>query len=375
MSKSTLPFGAKESSSNTKPMGVAVIGCGYWGMNYVRIFNELTESRVVAVCEQSPDRLKEVARRFPDVYLTTQVEDLISQPDVQGVVVCTEATSHFNVTRRLLLAGKHVLVEKPLTTTSTHAEKLIELAESRSATLMVGHTFIFNAGVRKVKEYVEQETGRVYYLYARRTNLGPIRRDVNALWDLAPHDIAIFNYLLDSTPEWVSAIGGKVLGNCRDDVGFVSLGYPGNILGHVHVSWADPDKAREVVVVKSDRRIVFNDLNGPEQVRVFEKGVSPVDEEPLNYGESRFQIRDGDIISPRIEPVEPLKNQCRHFLECIRTGKRPMSNGIHGRDVVRVLEAINRSIERKGMQVPVEDNPDYVHPNIGASEAPECSLR
>lgn len=375
MSKSTLPLGAKESSSNTKPMGVAVIGCGYWGMNYVRIFNELTESRVVAVCEQSPDRLKEVARRFPNVYLTTQVDDVISQPDVQGVVVCTEATSHFNVTRRLLLAGKHVLVEKPLTTTSTHAEKLIELAESHSATLMVGHTFIFNAGVRKVKEYVQQETGRVYYLYARRTNLGPIRRDVNALWDLAPHDIAIFNYLLDSTPEWVSAIGGKVLGNCRDDVGFVSLGYPDNVLGHVHVSWADPDKAREVVVVKSDRRIVFNDLNGPEQVRVFEKGVSAVDEEPLNYGEFRFQIRDGDIISPRIEPVEPLKNQCRHFLECIRTGKRPTSNGIHGRDVVRVLEAINRSIERKGMQVPVEDKADYVHPNIGASESPECSLR
>lgn len=375
MSKSTLPLGAKESSSNTKPMGVAVIGCGYWGMNYVRIFNELTESRVVAVCEQSSDRLKEVARRFPSVYLTTQVDDVISQPDVQGVVVCTEATSHFNVTRRLLLAGKHVLVEKPLTTTSTHADKLIELAESRSATLMVGHTFIFNAGVRKVKEYVQRETGRVYYLYARRTNLGPIRRDVNALWDLAPHDIAIFNYLLDSTPEWVSAIGGKVLGNCRDDVGFVSLGYPDNVLGHVHVSWADPDKAREVVVVKSDRRIVFNDLNGPEQVRVFEKGVSPVEEEPLNYGEFRFQIRDGDIISPRIEPVEPLKNQCRHFLECIRTGKRPMSNGIHGRDVVRVLEAINRSIERKGMQVPVEDKADYVHPNIGASESPECSLR
>lgn len=375
MNKSTLPFGAQESSSNTKPMGIAVIGCGYWGMNYVRIFNELNESRVVAVCEQSPDRLKEVARRFPNVYLTTQVDDVISQPDVQGVVVCTEATSHFNVTRRSLLAGKHVLVEKPLTTTSTHAEKLIELAESHSATLMVGHTFIFNAGVRKVKEYVQQETGRVYYLYARRTNLGPIRRDVNALWDLAPHDIAIFNYLLDSTPEWVSAIGGKVLGNCRDDVGFVSLGYPDNVLGHVHVSWADPDKAREVVVVKSDRRVVFNDLNGPEQVRVFEKGVSPVDEEPLNYGEFRFQIRDGDIISPRIEPVEPLKNQCRHFLECIRTGKRPMSNGIHGRDVVRVLEAINRSIERKGMQVPVEDKADYVHPNIDASEAPECSLR
>ena len=367
--------GVQQIAHDAKTMGIAVIGCGYWGMNYVRIFNELVEARVVAVCEQSPERLKEVARRFPNVYLTTQLDDVISQPDVHAVVVCTEATSHFNVTRRLLLAGKHALVEKPLTTTSAYAKKLIEIADAHSATLMVGHTFIFNAGVRKVKEYVKQDSGRVYYLYARRTNLGPIRRDVNALWDLAPHDIAIFNYLLDRTPVWVSAIGGRVLGNSRDDVGFISLGYPGNILAHVHVSWADPDKAREVVVVKSDRRIVFDDLNATEQVRVFEKGVSRVDEEPLNYGEFRFQIRDGDIISPRIEPAEPLKNQCRHFLECVRTGKRPVSGGVEGRDVVRVLEAINRSIELKGLQVPVEDKADYVHPNFSAPEAPECSLR
>ena len=375
MSNAILPFGVRENVSSSRPMGIAVIGCGYWGMNYVRIFNELTESRVVAVCEQCPERLKEVARRFPNVYLTTQIEDVISQPDVQAVIVCTEATSHFNVTRRLLLAGKHVLVEKPLTTTSSHAQELIELADSQSATLMVGHTFIFNAGVRKVKEYVQQDSGRVYYLYARRTNLGPIRRDVNALWDLAPHDIAIFNYLLNSTPGWVSAIGGKVLGNCRDDVGFISLGYPNNVLAHVHVSWADPDKAREVVVVKSDRRIVFNDLNGVEQVRVFEKGVSPVEEEPLNYGEFRFQIRDGDIVSPRVEPAEPLKNQCRHFLECVRTGKSPLSNGTDGRDVVRVLEAMNRSIELKGLQVLVEDQADYVHANVDEPKAPECSVR
>jgi predicted dehydrogenase len=375
MSNLVLPRGTKEGSANTKPMGIAVIGCGYWGMNYVRIFNELTDSRVAAVCEQSPERLKEVARRFPNTYLTTRVDDVISQPDVQAVVVCTEATSHYNVARRLLSAGKHLLVEKPLTTTSAAAEELIELADSHAATLMVGHTFIFNAGVRKVKEYVKQDSGRVYYLYARRTNLGPIRRDVNALWDLAPHDIAIFNYLLDATPEWVSAVGGKVLGNSREDVGFVSLGYPDNILAHVHVSWADPDKAREVVVVKSDRRILFNDLNGVEQVRVFEKGVSPVEEEPLNYGEFRFQIRDGDIISPRIEPAEPLKNQCRHFLECVRTGKGPVSNGVDGRNVVRVLEAINRSMECKGLQVPVEDKADYVHASVGTSKARECSLR
>src|SRR5689334_20172707 len=348
-----------DNSRATKKLGIAVVGCGYWGMNYVRIFNELVDSRVVAVCDQSAERLKEVSRRFPGLYLTTEVDDAALQPGVDAVVVCTEATTHFNVTRRLLLAGKHILVEKPLTTIASEADKLIDLAEANSAVLMVGHTFIFNSGVRKVKELMQKGNGRVYYLYARRTNLGPIRHDVNALWDLAPHDIAIFNYLLGSTPEWVSAVGGKVLRNCRDDVGFISLGYPDNVLAHVHVSWADPDKAREDVVVKSDKRIVFNDLNGVEQVRLFEKGVSPVEHERLNYGEFRFEIRDVDIISPRIEPVEPLKHQCRHFLDCVRTGKRPISSGADGRDVVRVLEAVNRSIESKGLQVEVESKGDY----------------
>ena len=375
MNTAILSLGVKQNPPSGKPLGIAVIGCGYWGMNYVRIFNELVESRVVAVCDQSAERLKEVSRRFPGMYLTTQVDDAASQPGVDAVVVCTEATTHFNVTRRLLLAGRHILVEKPLTTTTAEANKLIELAESNSAILMVGHTFVFNAGVRKVKEYVQNGGGRVYYLYARRTNLGPIRRDVNALWDLAPHDIAIFNYLLDGTPLWVSAVGGKVLRNCRDDVGFISLGYPENVLAHVHVSWADPDKAREVVVVKSDKRIVFNDLNGVEQVRVFEKGVSTVEQEPLNYGEFRFEIRDGDIISPRIEPVEPLKHQCRHFLDCVRTGKRPISSGVEGRDVVSVLEAVNRSIESKGLQVEVESKGDYVHTNGNAIKTAASAVR
>lgn len=362
-------------SQSKAHLGIAVVGCGYWGMNYVRIFNELLDSRVVAVCDQRADRLQEVGRRFPGVYLTSDISDITSREGVDAVVVCTEATSHYDVTGRLLAAGKHVLVEKPLTTRSADAQALIDLAEENSMLLMVGHTFIFNAAVRKVKEYVQSDDGRVYYLYARRTNLGPIRHDVNALWDLAPHDIAIFNYLLDSTPEWVSATGGRVLGNCRHDVGFVSLGYPRNVLAHVHVSWADPDKAREVVVVKSDKRIVFNDLNGPEQVRVFEKGLSPVEQEPLNYGEFRFEIRDGDIVSPRIEAVEPLKYQCRHFLECVRTGKRSISGGVEGRDVVRVLEAVNRSIELKGLQVEVESNGDYVHANVDAHQATANTVR
>ena len=370
----TFSLPPKEKFRDAARAGIAVVGCGYWGMNYVRIFQELLDSRVVVVCDQRPNRLQEVARRFPNVYLTTEIEDASSRRDVDAAVVCTEATTHYDVARSLLLAGKHVLVEKPLTTNSADAERLIDLADSQSATLMVGHTFLFNAGVQKVKEYVRHTGGRVYYVYARRTNLGPIRRDVDAIWDLVPHDVAIFNYLLDRTPEWVSAVGGRVLGNCRHDVGFVSLGYPANILAHVHVSWADPDKAREVVVVKNDKRIVFNDLNGSEQVRVFEKGVSPIEQEPLNYGESRFEIRDGDIISPRIEAVEPLKNQCRHFLESLKTGRRPISGGAEGLDVVRVLEAVNRSIESNGLQVRVESG-EYVQKSDAGFEAPTSAIR
>src|ERR1700731_4818324 len=334
MSSTILSLGARAIPPIAHPLRMAVVGCGYWGMNYVRILSELLEARLVAICDGRPDRLPESGGRFPGVHLSTDVEEIASHPEIDAVVVCTEATTHYDVTRRILLSGKHVLVKNPLTTTTADAQELIALAESKSAVLMVGHTFVFNAGIQKVKEYVQTGQGRVYYLYARRTNLGPIRHDVNALWDLAPHDVAIFNYLLDSVPEWVSAVGGKVLRNCRHDVGFISLGYPGNIIGHIHVSWADPDKAREVVIVRSDKRIVFNDLNGIEQVRVFEKGISTLEEEPLNY-------------------------QGRHFLECVRLGQRPVSSGVEGRDVVRVLEAVNRSIESKGQQIEVERNDRY----------------
>ena len=337
-------------------VGLAVLGCGYWGVNYVRLFSELPDARVVVVCDQRPDRLEEVGKRFPGIYLTAQIDTALDQNDVDAVVVCTNAATHHDVTQRALMAGKHVLVEKPLTTVSSDAENLVAIANATSSVLMVGHTFVYNAGIRKVKEYINLARDQVYYLYALRTNLGPIRRDVNAVWDLASHDVAIFNYLLDRTPRWVSAVGAKVLKNCREDVGFITLGYQGtrdDIVGHIHVSWADPHKAREVVVVGSDRRIVFNDLNGSEQVRVFERGVKSVEPEPASFGEYCFQIRDGDILSPRIEVSEPLKNQCRHFLECVVRGTPPLTDGRAGEDVVRVLEAVDASLRLKGAPVEV----------------------
>jgi predicted dehydrogenase len=336
-------------------LGVAVLGCGYWGINYLRIFSELPGARVVVACDQRQERLEEITERFPGIQVTTQLDAALRCHGVDAAIVCTNASAHHDATRRALLAGKHVLVEKPLTTLSTDAEALIDLAESRSAVLMVGHTFIYNPGVRKVKEYV-RDGQEVYYLHSSRTNLGPIRGDVNAVWDLATHDIAIINYLLDDTPRWASAVGAKVLRNCREDVGFVTLGYQresAEIVAHIHVSWADPNKVRELVVVGSHRRVVFSELNGVAQVRVLEKGVKAMPIEAPANGDYRLQIRDGDVLSPELEASEPLKNQCSHFLDCVASGAQPMTNGRDGERVVRVLEAVDRSLSLNGAPVEV----------------------
>ena len=333
---------------------IGIIGCGYWGINYVRVFNELPESQVVAVCDRRQERLAEVGKRFPGLASTTDLQDLLSAKNIDAIIVCTEAASHYPIVSECLSANKHVLVEKPMTTKASDAERLIELADAKQVVLMIGHTFLYNDGIRKVKTYIMQgDMGKVYYLYSRRTNLGPIRQDVSALWDLAPHDISIFNYFLDGSPEWVSAVGARVLGNGRADVGFMSLGYPDSVVGHVHTSWADPHKVREVVVVGSDKRIVFDDLNAQERVRVFEKGVKRMDPQEGGYGEFQFLMRDGDIIIPNVEASEPLKNECKHFLECINLHCQPLTDGKNGLDVVRVMEAVDRSIDLRGAPVEV----------------------
>ena len=336
------------------PTGIAIVGCGYWGMNYVRVFNEMPDASVRVVCDPRETRLEDIRRRYRDVRVATEVESALTSPDVDAVVIATTASTHYELTKGALDAGKHVLVEKPLTTRAEESQELIQLAAERNLLLLVGHTFLYNAGVRKVKEYVDDQ--HVYYLYARRTSLGPIRHDVNAIWDLAPHDVAIFNFLLDRKPNVVSAVGSKVLDQHREDVGFISLTYPGNVVGHIHVSWADPNKTREVVAVCRDQRIVFNDLDPLERVRVFNKGVrvGHSQEEPVSFGEYAFQLRDGDITSPAIPVNEPLKNQSGHFLHCIRRGETAFTDAGQGLDVVRVMEAIDESIARQGAPISID---------------------
>jgi predicted dehydrogenase len=233
-------------------------------------------------------------------------------------------------------------------------DALCDLAAASGRVLMVGYTFLYNAGVRKMKECMASDQfGQVYYLHATRTNLGPIRQDVNAVWDLAPHDVAIFNYLLEDEPEWASAIGTRVLKTSRDDIAFATLGYRNGVVGNIHVSWSDPNKVREVVAVGSRRRVVFNDLNDVERVRYYERGVAAGDGIAETYGEFKLLVRDGDIVSPKVEPSEPLKNQCLAFVDAINTNRVPLASGVFGRGVVRALTAIEASMRARGAAVEV----------------------
>lgn len=332
----------------------AIIGCGYWGINYVRVFSELPDSKVVLVCDANEERLRMMRERYPLVGTTTDWEEALADKWVDAVIIATPAATHFTVAQQSLLMGKHVLVEKPLTSDVEDGEALVQTAEQQGLVLMVGHTFLYNSGIRKVKEIVSHENfGKIYYLHATRTNMGPVRHDVNALWDLAAHDVAIFNYLLGDRPQWVSAVGTRALGNGREDVGFATLGYANGVIANIHVSWVDPNKVREVVVVGSQRRIVFDDLNNVERVRIYEKGIAPSEMEADSFGEYRLLVRDGDIISPRVDTSEPLKNLGAHFLDCVAHGKPPLSDGHNGLEVVKVMSSIDQSLAQNGAPVQV----------------------
>ena len=328
---------------------VALIGYGYWGPNYARVFSELPGSEFAVICEIDPERRKRAQTRLPRVEIISDMREVFRNPKVDCVVISTPATTHFELAKAALEGGKHVLVEKPLALTVEHCEELGRLASRSGRVLMVAHTFLYNAGIRKMKECMASaDFGRVYYLHSTRTNLGPIRTDVNALWDLAPHDISILNYLLTQKPKWASAIGSRVLGNAREDVGFLTLGYADGVIGNIHVSWADPNKVREVVAVGSKRRVVFNDLSDSERIRVYEKGVAFGEMSSDSYGEFKLLVRDGDIISPKIEPSEPLKNQCAEFLSCVVNHTQPLSDVRFGTEVVETLLAAEASALARG---------------------------
>ena len=346
------PKGASKLSSKIR---VGLIGYGYWGPNYARVLNDLPDVSLAFVCDAREEQLRRAAARFPQVALCARrLGSSVRRDDADAVIISTPASTHYELARLALESGRHVIVEKPLALEIEHCEHLGERADKKGLVLMVAHTFLYNSGIQKLREFVKSPNfGRVYYLHATRTNLGPIRADVNAVWDLAPHDISIFNYLLDEQPQWASAIGSRALGNAREDVAFITLGYANDVIGNIHVSWADPNKVREVVAVGSRQRLVFDDLNSMERVRIYEKGVSVGETHSGSFGEFKLLMRDGDIVSPKIELTEPLKTQLTDFVESVRGHRQPLSGALIGTHVVQALKAIDASMRERGKSVEV----------------------
>jgi predicted dehydrogenase len=326
---------------------VGMIGCGYWGPNLLRNFVDLPNSEVVIVADLKKDRLDKIKSTYPQVLVTENYRDLFDQK-LDAVVVATSPSSHFAIAKDCLQHGLHTLVEKPLTLNSSHGEELIELAEAKHLVLMVGHTFEYNAAVHALKDLIDKgDLGQIYYLDAARLNLGLFSKDLNVMWDLAPHDISILLYILGKLPMAVSAHGTQCVFKGIHDVAYINMQFADNIMAHVHVSWLDPCKVRRVTVVGSQKMAVYNDIESLEKIKIFDKGVeSP--EYTNNFGDFNFSYRYGDIRIPNIRFVEPLRVECQHFLECITNHSKPRSSGEVGLNVVKVLEAAQKSLVNSG---------------------------
>lgn len=329
---------------------VGAVGCGYWGPNVIRNLDSLPGFELAWICDADADRLLPVAGRYPSARATTRVDEVLEDATLDAVYLATPVSTHYQLVKRALSGGKHVLIEKPLATTVAQAEELAGLAEARGLTLMVGHTFVFSPPVRKVKELIDAGgIGPIYYVETTRVNLGLFQKDVSVLWDLGPHDLSILIYWLGEVPAQVSARGRSYLGEALEDVAFVTLEFPSGILAQVQISWLAPSKLRRTSVVGRQRMIVYDDLEPVEKVKVFDRGV---DRQPASFGEFQLTYRSGDILSPRIDTTEPLYIECAHFLECIQRGCVPDTSPRSGVDVVRVIQAAERSLRNGGAPQP-----------------------
>ncbi len=332
---------------------VGVIGCGYWGPNLIRNFNAQPECELSVIADLDENRLQQVGLLYPNTKKTTNYKEMLEDPDIDAVVVATPMTTHCPLGTEVLEAGKHLFLEKPMATNSADCRSLNALAESKDLQIMVGHTFIYTSAVRKIKSLMDGgEMGDIHYVNIERVNLGLFQKDANVIWDLAPHDVAMLNFLFEADPVRVNATGHcyvqKDLG--VEDVAFVTLEYPGGRLANIHVSWLDPYKIRKCTFVGSRKMLVYDDVHPSEKIRVFDKGVD-VAPHYEGFGEFQLQYRSGDIFVPQIEMAEPLKAETSHFLEVIQGKAIGLSNGHHGLRVVQVLEKACESLQNGGRPV------------------------
>jgi predicted dehydrogenase len=332
-------------------IGVGIVGYGYWGPNLVRNFAEAAGSRVVSVSDLRADRLAQIRGRYPSVATTTDFRDLLTDPAVDAIAIATPVSTHFDLAMQALEAGKHVLVEKPLATTSEQVMRLIDKAEQLGRVLMVDHTFVYSGAVQKIKEMVDSgRLGKLFYYDSVRVNLGLFQHDVNVLWDLAVHDLAIMDYVLGQLPCAVSATGVAHVPGQPVNTAYLTCYFEDNLLGHLHVNWLAPVKIRRTLIGGDRQMIVYDDLEPDEKVKVYDKGIS-VDNSPEKLYELLVSYRSGDMWVPKLSQREALQVETEHFLDCVRNGRRPISDGQAGLRLVRILEAAAQSLAHRGRPV------------------------
>jgi len=325
---------------------VGVIGYGYWGPNIVRNFHGLESTQVVTICDKNPASLLRAKRTYPSIDVTAEYMDVICSPRIDAVAVVTPVWTHFELAKSALLNGKHVFVEKPLTSSSAEAEELIELAARKNLSIMVDHTFLFTGAVRKIRQLIDNNTlGNLYYYDSMRVNLGLFQHDVSVIWDLAPHDLSIMDYLIKDQPQAVVATGESHLNGVKD-VAFITVYFPNNIIAHVNVNWLSPVKVRTTLIGGEKKMLVWNDLEADEKIKVYDKGVHLNNQE--NVYELLVSYRSGDMWAPQVEQIEALKIELQHFIDCILHNKTPLSDGLAGLRVVKMLEAADKSVGKKG---------------------------
>jgi predicted dehydrogenase len=333
-----------------KPVNVGVVGCGYWGPNLIRNLRQLSDCHLKLVCDTSTERLAHMRKTYPDLQTTDQFEAMLNGADLDAVVIATPVRFHHQMAKASLLAGKHTFIEKPMASSFAECEALVELAEQKGLTLMVGHTFLFSPTVRKIKDIIEWgDIGDLHYIAARRLNLGLFQKDINVAWDLAPHDLSIILYIMNSRPQTVSCWGNAHITPGIEDVTNLYLAFEDNRAAMVHSSWLDPKKVREMTFVGSRRMIVYDDTAPHEKIKVYDARV----EVPPHYdtfAEFQYSYHYGDMYVPYVKQEEPLKVECQHFVDCIRTGRKPLTSGREGMEVVRILELASRSLKQRGLQ-------------------------
>lgn len=333
---------------------VAIIGCGYWGQNLIRNFSEVDGAELTTVCDLEEKALVRVQRRFPKVHLTQSFDVVLSDLDIDAVVIATPISTHYAYAQQALLAGKHVLVEKPMATSAALVQDLMDTASLANRKLMVDHTFLFTSAVRKVKQLIDAgEIGDLLYFDSIRINLGLVQSDTNVLWDLGPHDFSIMDYLCDLEPRSVSANAVKHLHCPHENVAYVTVRFANNLIAHFHLNWLAPVKVRTTIVGGSKKMVVYDDMQSSEKIKVYDRGITAT-HDPAHRERMLTGYRNGDILVPNLETAEALRLMAQEFINSIREDRKPLTDGASAYRVVRLLEAAQRSIEQNGREIDLD---------------------